>query len=73
MIFGQISNGGSNAEPVVWHALRPQGDGWVTCCTAMSARPGLRVIATAPEPGPVTCRLKRCALALREWEAARTL
>jgi hypothetical protein len=65
MMFGQISNGGTNAEPVVWHALRPQGESWTTVCTAATARPGLTVIATSSQPGPVLCRLKRCQVA--EW------
>jgi hypothetical protein len=69
MMFGQLSNGGVNSEPVSWHALRPQGEGWRTVCTAMSARPGMRVIATSPEPGPAMCKLKRCQRVMEEWKS----
>jgi hypothetical protein len=72
MMFGLISSNGPASEPRVWHALKSDGGDWVTCCTAMSARPNLQVITTAPEPGPVTCRLKRCEWAIEEWEAAHT-
>jgi hypothetical protein len=70
VLFGQISNGGANAEPATWHALKPQGDGFTTMCTAMSARPNLKVIATAPEPGPVMCRLARCRNVIEQWRSS---
>jgi hypothetical protein len=66
-MFGLISSNGPNSNPSMWHALRPQGDGWTTLCTAATARPGLKVIAASPEPGPVTCRLARCQRAVEQW------
>jgi hypothetical protein len=72
MQFGLISNGGKEAQPTTWHALKPQGDGWTTVCTAMSARPGMKVVAIASEPGQMLCQLKRCRVAVEGWKSAQT-
>jgi hypothetical protein len=57
-MFGQLSNGGRATNPLVWHVLRPAGEGWTTVCTASAARPGLTVVNLSGEPGPTVCKLK---------------
>jgi hypothetical protein len=71
-MFGQISNRTSRPTPT-WHVLKPDGNGWRTACTAQSARPGLTVIAIAPEPGPVQCKLKRCQVAIEDWKSSHSM
>jgi hypothetical protein len=73
IMFGQLTNNGPSSAPATWHVVCPQGDSWATACTAISARPGMRVINMADEPGPTLCKLVRCQRAVETWRASRTL
>jgi hypothetical protein len=39
----------------------------------MSARPGLKVVTTASEPGLSTCKLARCRRVIEEWKSSHTM
>ncbi len=40
--FGQLGNGSTGAT-ATWHVLRWGNGEWTTVCTAITARPGLRL------------------------------
>jgi hypothetical protein len=66
--FGQLTNGATVAENATWHVLRWSDDGgWRTLCTAMTARPNLRVVNISDKPGDRVCRLVRCQRMFATW------